>query len=104
MQTSGQNEPTVSVSGYTDEDNLIAAYLVWVYPHDRIPMGARVVYFRSIPDKRLLCYIHHEATGAEVTLPDDELYLCEVATQALYHQKQITFTEDYDVFSDFGGW
>ncbi len=98
-----EDKPKVVVSDYTDEEKSITAYLVWVYPHDRINKGARLVYFRSNSDKKLVCYIHHEASASEVTLPDDELYICEVATQALYEQG-VSIMEDYDVFSDFSGW
>lgn len=97
------NNPKVVISDYSDEESLITAYLIWVYPHTRIGKGARIVYFRSNTDKKLICYIHHEATSSEVLLPDDELYLCELATNALY-EKGISIMEDYDVFSDFNEW
>ena len=98
-----EDNPKVVVSSYSDEDNLITAHLVWIYPHPRIEEGARLVYFRSNTDKRLICYIHHEAISSDVDLPDDELYLCKLATNALY-EKGISIMENYDVFSDFNEW
>jgi len=98
-----EDQPKTAISTYNDDEMLITAHLVWIYPHSRINQGARVVYFRSNSDKKIVCYIHHHAPSSDVLLPDDELYICEVAVHALF-ERGIAIMEDYDIFSDFDNW
>ncbi len=99
-----RKEPRFEVSIQEDGDKAISAYLVWVYPHERVPKGARVVFFRANRERRLVCYVHHEAPSSEVSAFNGEDYLCGIAQGAIERRCGVVFTEEYDVFSDFGEW
>ena len=99
-----RKRPKIVVAPYEDDGGAIGTYLVWVYPDERVPMGARVVFFRANQEKKLVCYVHHEAASSDVSVLNDENHLGKIAQRATQKRSGVVFSEEYDVFSDFGEW